>query len=69
MPPAAAASQVLDQGAVGVLLQGPPLRSIVSQGCRPIGRHYLVTAGQDNIIPELGGEPPLASSCRSCGTS
>lgn len=52
--------RVLDQGAVGVLLQGPVrLRSIVSQGCRPIGRHMVVTRGQDNIIAELSGRPPL----------
>ncbi len=35
---------VKDQGAVGVHLQGPiGLRSIVSQGCRPIGRHLVIT--------------------------
>jgi small ligand-binding sensory domain FIST len=48
-------------GAVGVLLQGGVrVRSIVSQGCRPIGRHMVVTRGRDNIIEELGGAPPLA---------
>jgi small ligand-binding sensory domain FIST len=53
--------QILDHGAVGVLLQGPiVVRSIVSQGCRPIGRHMVVTRGHDNIIVELGGKPPLA---------
>jgi small ligand-binding sensory domain FIST len=49
-----------DQGAVGVLLQGEiGLRSIVSQGCRPIGRHMIVTRAAENIILELGGKPPL----------
>jgi small ligand-binding sensory domain FIST len=48
-------------GAVGVLLQGElGIRSIVSQGCRPIGRHMVVTRAQDNVILELGGRPPLA---------
>ncbi len=52
--------RVHDAGAVGVLLQGPTgLRSIVSQGCRPIGRHYVVTRGQHNVIEELGGRPVL----------
>ncbi len=47
-------------GAVGVLLQGPiGLRSIVSQGCRPIGRHMVVTKAEDNVILELGGKPPM----------
>jgi small ligand-binding sensory domain FIST len=48
------------EGAVGVLLQGPiNIRSIVSQGCRPIGQHMVITRAQDNIIEELGGQPPL----------
>ncbi len=49
------------QGAVGVLLQGElGLRSIVSQGCRPIGRHMVITRAEDNVIYELGGQTPLA---------
>jgi small ligand-binding sensory domain FIST len=53
--------RVHDRGAVGVLLQGPVgLRSIVSQGCRPIGRHMVVTRAEENIIVELGGKSPLA---------
>jgi small ligand-binding sensory domain FIST len=52
--------RVLDQGAVGVLLRGQlGIRSIVSQGCRPIGRHMVVTKAEENIIIELGGKPPL----------
>ena len=52
--------QVHDSGAVGVVLQGSKLlRSVVSQGCRPIGRHMVVTAGHDNLITGLGGRPPL----------
>jgi small ligand-binding sensory domain FIST len=47
-------------GAVGVLVQGPvKMRGIVSQGCRPIGQHMVVTRAEDNIIQELGGQPPL----------
>lgn len=53
--------QVKDAGAVGVLLQGGlGLRSIVSQGCRPIGKPYVVTKAKENVIFELGGKPPLA---------
>jgi small ligand-binding sensory domain FIST len=52
---------VVSSGAVGVLLSGAAgVRSVVSQGCRPIGRHLVITRGQDNIIVELGGKPPLA---------
>jgi small ligand-binding sensory domain FIST len=49
-----------DRGAVGILLPDVHgLRSVVSQGCRPIGRHLLVTRAQGNVILELGGKPPL----------
>lgn len=52
--------ECLDHGAVGVILQGGPrVRSLVSQGCRPIGTHYVVTKARENIISELGGVPPL----------
>jgi small ligand-binding sensory domain FIST len=52
--------QVLDTGAAGVLLQGPvKVRGVVSQGCRPIGQHFVITKAQDNIIVELGGKSPL----------
>ncbi len=52
---------VKDQGAVGILLRGSHgLRSIVSQGCRPIGRPLVITRAKDNLILELGGKTPLA---------
>jgi small ligand-binding sensory domain FIST len=44
-----------------VLLRGPvQVRTIVSQGCRPIGRHLVITKAQENLIQGLGGRPPLA---------
>ena len=47
-------------GAVGALLRGPVRwRTVVSQGCRPIGRALVITKGRDNIIQEVGGLPPL----------
>jgi small ligand-binding sensory domain FIST len=47
-------------GAVGVLVEGAnKLRCIVSQGCRPIGTHMVITRANDNVILELGGKPPL----------
>src|SRR5437764_842389 len=54
-------SQVLTAGAVGVLLQGGPrIRSVVSQGCRPIGKPMVITKARENLIVELGGKPALA---------
>jgi small ligand-binding sensory domain FIST len=52
--------RVVDQGAAGVLLRGDlGLRCIVSQGCKPIGRHMVITRAHDNVIAELGGKTPL----------
>lgn len=48
------------EGAAAVLVSGPVrLRTIVSQGCRPIGRHFIVTKAERNTIHELGGRPAL----------
>src|SRR5206468_4313651 len=53
-------TEMLPGGAVGVLLQGgPPVRTVVSQGCRPIGEHMIVTKARDNLILEMGGKPAL----------
>lgn len=50
----------IDLGAVGVLLTGEPCwRSLVSQGCRPVGKPMVVTKGSEMMILELGGRPPL----------
>jgi len=50
----------VDTGAVGLCISGGPrVRSIVSQGCRPIGTPFIVTKSQQNIVLELGGKPPL----------
>jgi small ligand-binding sensory domain FIST len=49
-----------EDGAVGVLLRGPAkARTVVSQGCRPIGRPLVITKAKDNIILELGGKTAL----------
>ncbi len=49
-----------DQGAVGVVIGGPvSIRSVVSQGCRPIGKPFVVTRSNRNIVNELGGRPAL----------
>jgi small ligand-binding sensory domain FIST len=51
--------EVKEQGAVGALLRGAKFRTVVSQGCRPVGKPMVVTKGQDNVIAELGGQTPL----------
>lgn len=51
---------VHDAGVVGLALTGRiELRTIVSQGCRPIGQPLTVTRAEKNIVFELAGEPPM----------
>jgi small ligand-binding sensory domain FIST len=51
---------VYEDGMVGVALSGPvSIRTVVSQGCRPIGERYVVTKAEHNVIHELGGAPAL----------
>jgi small ligand-binding sensory domain FIST len=47
-------------GAIGVSLSGDlQLETVVSQGCRPIGRPFVVTAADGNVVRSLAGKPPL----------
>ena len=56
-----AGSQVFSDGAVAIWLPGPvPLRTVVSQGCRPVGQPFVVTRAEQNVLLELGGRPALA---------
>ncbi|MER7210965.1 FIST N-terminal domain-containing protein [Streptosporangium sp. NPDC000239] len=53
--------EVYTEGAVGVLLGGAvDVRTVVSQGCRPIGPTMAVTGVEDNLLLELAGQPALA---------
>jgi small ligand-binding sensory domain FIST len=48
----------LSSGAVGIRLDGDAgMRTIVSQGCRPIGPPLVVTKAERNLILGLGGKP------------
>jgi small ligand-binding sensory domain FIST len=50
-----------DSGCVGVAIGGSVrLDPVVSQGCRPVGKHYVITKAQQNVILALGGKPALA---------
>ncbi len=51
---------LLASGAVGVVLEGGiEVRSIVSQGCRPIGTPWVVTSCEENVLGKLGGKPAM----------
>lgn len=51
---------VHQEGLVGVALSGPlSIRTVVSQGCRPIGEPFVVTKAEQNVIHELAGTAAL----------
>jgi small ligand-binding sensory domain FIST len=53
---------VVSDGMVGLSLSGPlEVETVVSQGCRPIGKPFVVTRAHDNVIDQLGGKPALES--------
>jgi small ligand-binding sensory domain FIST len=47
------------EGAVGAVVSGPPVLTLVSQGCRPIGREAVITHCERNLVYELAGKPAL----------
>ena len=52
--------EVIQEGAVGLFLTGDvAVQTIVSQGCRPLGRTFIVTKAQENALLELAGVPAL----------
>jgi small ligand-binding sensory domain FIST len=52
--------EVYGEGAVAALVDGPVrVRTIVSQGCRPVGRTYVVTKSDRNVILELSGQTAM----------
>ena len=53
--------RVLTGGAVALLCSDDvPVRSVVSQGCRPIGKPLTVTRADRNLVYELAGRPAMS---------
>jgi small ligand-binding sensory domain FIST len=53
---------VVDEGVVGARLPGVRIRTLVSQGCGPVGNVYTVTRAEGNVIHELGAAPRFFGS-------
>jgi small ligand-binding sensory domain FIST len=51
--------EVHEEGAVGAVISGVRSRTLVSQGCAPIGREAVVTRAEGNVVFELAGQPAL----------
>jgi small ligand-binding sensory domain FIST len=54
-----AGRDVLTEGAVAVALRGARIRTVVSQGCMPIGPEMVITAAEGSAVHELAGTPAL----------
>jgi small ligand-binding sensory domain FIST len=50
---------VVEDGAVGVSLDGVEMLPCVSQGAAPLGREVTITAAEGNVIRELAGRPAI----------
>jgi small ligand-binding sensory domain FIST len=51
--------EILHDGAVGAILTGGGMTTVVSQGCRPVGKTYAVTRAERNVLFEIGGVPAM----------
>jgi small ligand-binding sensory domain FIST len=51
--------EIHHEGAVGAVIAGARVRTLVSQGCAPIGRDAVVTRAEGNVVFELAGKPAL----------
>jgi small ligand-binding sensory domain FIST len=60
--------QLLTEGAVGAVLRDVAVRTVVSQGCAPIGRDAVITSAEDNVVFELAGRPAIERLRDDLGT-
>lgn len=54
-----AGADVVREGAVAVVLRGARMRTVVSQGCLPIGPEMVITDADGSTVHELAGVPAL----------
>lgn len=51
--------ETYSEGLVAIRIANVSIRTIVSQGCRPIGSPMVITKSERNVIEQLGGRPAL----------
>ena len=52
--------EVYDHGAAAAVVSGGVrIETVVSQGCRPIGKPFIITKSEGNVLQTLGGKPAL----------
>ena len=50
-----AGTDVVEEGAVAIALRGARMRTVVSQGCLPIGPEMVITAAEGSTVLRAGG--------------
>lgn len=51
---------ISERGAIGLVVEGEvELRPVVSQGCRPVGKPFVITACKDNLVQKLGAKQAI----------
>src|SRR5205823_14765061 len=60
--------EVLVDGAVGAVVRGARVRTVVSQGCAPVGTDSVITEAEENVVRELAGKPALDRLRTELGT-
>ncbi len=54
--------EIRNGGLIGLSFLGATrIETLVSQGCRPIGRPLVITGARRNVIESLGGKPAMAA--------
>ena len=51
--------EVVNEGAVGAVLRGVRVKTVVSQGCAPVGSDSVITDADENVVHELAGKPAV----------
>jgi len=51
--------QAFAEGAVGVVVRGARMLTVVSQGCAPVGPDLVITDAEGSTVRELAGRPAL----------
>ena len=49
--------RVVDAAVVALAVKGAKIRTIVSQGCKPVGEPFTITQAEENLVYTLGSRP------------
>ena len=48
---------MVDAAVLALAVKGPKIRTIVSQGCKPVGEPFTITQAEENLVYTLGSRP------------